>query len=129
MLDHDSSAIVAVSDMDRARDFYSGVLGLELAFGGGEGSSTSEPLVYKTGATRLTVYPSQEAGTNRANAVCCGVGEDLDAIVADLAAKGVKFEHYPGIGRLDQGCEPYQGGLPEGVQPNCWSPRGEGRLR
>ena len=29
------------------------------------------------------------------------MGEDLDAIVADLAAKGVRFEHYPGIGRLD----------------------------
>lgn len=28
--DHDSSAIVAVSDLDRARDFYSNILGLEL---------------------------------------------------------------------------------------------------
>ena len=98
--DHDSSAIVAVSDLGTARDFYSNVLGLELASGGGEGT-TDAPLLYKTGATRLTVYPSQEAGTNRANAVCWGVGEDLDSIVADLAAKGVKFEHYPGIGRLD----------------------------
>ena len=52
--DHDSSAIVAVSDMERARDFYSNVLGLELASGGGEGA-TDAPLVYKTGATRLTV--------------------------------------------------------------------------
>ena len=98
--DHDSSAIVAVSDLGTARHFYSNVLGLELA-GGGEGTGTDAPLVYKTGATRLTVYPSQEAGTNRANAVCWGVGEDLGAIVADLAAKGVKFEHYPDIGRLD----------------------------
>ena len=117
--DHDSSAIVAVSDMDRARDFYSNVLGLELA-SGGEGSGTDAPLVYKTGATRLTVYPSKEAGTNRANAVCWGVGEDLDAIVADLAAKGVRFEHYPGIGRLDGDVHvidgPEAGGAPNGAE-------------
>jgi catechol 2,3-dioxygenase-like lactoylglutathione lyase family enzyme len=97
--EHDSSAIVAVSDLGTAREFYSNVLGLELA--GGGGSATDAPLVYKTGATRLTVYPSQEAGTNRANAVCWGVGRDLDAIVAALAARGVRFEHYPDIGRLE----------------------------
>ena len=111
--DHDSSAIVAVSDMDRARDFYSNVLGLELASGGGSG--TDEPLVYKTGATRLTVYPSQEAGTNRANAVCWGVGEDLDSIVAELAAKSVTFEHYPGIGRLDGDVHVIDGQGPNGA--------------
>ena len=33
--------------------------------------------------------------------MCWGVSEDLGAIVADLAAKGVRFEHYPGIGRLE----------------------------
>lgn len=61
--DHDSSAIVARSDLRTARDFYSNVLALELASGGGEGA-TDAPLVYKTGATRLTVYPAQETGTN-----------------------------------------------------------------
>ena len=95
--DHDSSAIVAVGDLERARAFYSDVLGLELAGGGADGM----PLVYKTGATRLTVYPSKEAGTNRANAVAWGVGGDLDAIVAALEAKGADFQHYPEIGRLD----------------------------
>ncbi len=95
--DHDSAAIVAVSDLARARGFYSDVLGLELAGDGGDGM----PLVYKTGATRLTVYASKEAGTNRANAVCWAVGDELDAIVSALAANGVRFEHYPDIGRLD----------------------------
>ena len=112
--DHDSSEIVAVSDMDRARDFYSNVLGLELASGDGEGA-TGAPLVYKTGATRLTVYPSREAGTNRANAVCWGVGEDLDAIVADLAGKGVRFEHYPDIGTLDGDVHVIAGQGPNGA--------------
>src|SRR4051794_31573644 len=95
--DHNSSAIVAVSDLGRARTFYSDVLGLELVGEARDGM----PLVYRTGATVMIVYPSREAGTNRANAVCWGVGEDLDAVVAALKAKGVAFEHYPELGRLD----------------------------
>ena len=95
--DHDSSAILAVADLDRARAFYGGTLGLELAEQGGE----EGVLVYRTGATRLVVYVSEYAGTNRANAAVWGVGGDLEAIVAALEAKGTAFEHYPDIGRLD----------------------------
>jgi catechol 2,3-dioxygenase-like lactoylglutathione lyase family enzyme len=95
--DHDSSAIVAVADLDRARAFYSHMLGLELA---DEGAAQGV-LVYRTGATRLIVYRSDHAGTNRANAVVWGVGEELDATVAALEAKGAAFEHYPDIGRLE----------------------------
>ena len=95
--DHDSSAILAVSDLGRAREFYGDVLGLELADEGAE----EGVLVYRTGATHLTVYRSDFAGTNRANAVVWGVGDDLDAIVAALEAKGARFEHYPDIGRLE----------------------------
>jgi len=94
--DHDSSAILAVADLARAREFYSGTLGLELVEEGPE-----EVLVYRTGATRLVVYRSDEAGSNRANAVVWGVGEDLAAIVAALEAKGAAFEHYPELGRLE----------------------------
>ena len=86
---HASSAIVAVSDLGRARRFYETVLGLELVEGGGD-----EPLVFRTGPTHLVVYPSEFAGTNRANAVVWGVGDEIEAIVADLAAKGVTFEQY-----------------------------------
>ena len=88
--DHDSSAIVAVADLDRARDFYGSILGLDLAEDGEEGV-----LTYQTGRTRLVVYQSDYAGTNRANAVVWGVGNEIDAITADLKAKGVEFEHYP----------------------------------
>jgi catechol 2,3-dioxygenase-like lactoylglutathione lyase family enzyme len=95
--DHDSSAILAVADLDRARAFYGGTLGLELAEEGAE----EGVLVYRTGATRLIVYRSEFAGTNQANAVVWGVGGDLDAIVAALEANGARFEHYPDIGRLE----------------------------
>ena len=94
---HDSSAIVAVRDLDRARSFYGDMLGLELA----EEGTEEGVLVYRTGATRLVVYQSECAGTNRANAVVWGVGQELDEIVAELEAKGAAFEHYPDIGRLE----------------------------
>lgn len=84
-----SSAIVAVTDIDKARHFYSDVLGLELKDDGMEGV-----LVYKTGATHLVVYPSDTAGTNRANAVVWDFGDDLVSIAAELRAKGVTFERY-----------------------------------
>jgi catechol 2,3-dioxygenase-like lactoylglutathione lyase family enzyme len=95
--DHDSSAILAVANLDRAHTFYADVLGLEPA---GQGKEEGVR-VYRTGATRLIVYESEFAGTNRANAVVWGVGADLDSIVAALEAKGATFEHYPDIGTLE----------------------------
>lgn len=85
---HNSSAIVAVKDLDRARQFYGETLGLQQT-GGDDG-----PLAFSTGDTTLIVYPSQFAGTNRANAVVWGVGGELRSIVADLRGKGVAFERY-----------------------------------
>jgi catechol 2,3-dioxygenase-like lactoylglutathione lyase family enzyme len=84
-----SSAIVAVSDIERARDFYGSVLGLDLAE-----DVEGDVLVFRTGDTNLVVYRSDHAGTNRANAVVWGVGDEIDAIAADLKEKGVTFEHY-----------------------------------
>lgn len=86
---HNSSAIVAVRDNDRARRFYGEILGLQ-QLGGDDGG----PMMFQTGDTRLVVYPSGFAGTNRANAVVWGVGEALESIVADLRGKGVVFERY-----------------------------------
>ena len=94
---HDSSAIVAVADLERARRFYGEVLGLELSDRGTE----EGVLVYRTGATQLVVYQSEYAGTNRANSVVWGVGDDMEEIVDALEAKGATFEHYPDIGSLD----------------------------
>ncbi len=88
--DKASSAIVAVSDIDRARAFYQEILGLDLVDDAEDG-----PMVFRTGTTHLVVYPSEFAGTNRANAVVWGVGEEIEAIVSDLIAKGVMFEQYP----------------------------------
>ena len=90
--DKTSSAVVAVKDLDRARAFYADTLGLELA------TEMEGILSFRTGSTRLGVYPSAYAGTNQANAVVWDAGADFDAIHAELKAKGVTFEEYPDLG-------------------------------
>ena len=92
--DSEAIATIAVKDLTVARKFYEETLGLEVARATG-----SEALTFTTGRSELIVYRSQYAGTNRATAVNWRVGDELDAIVAALGAKGVAFEHYdlPGL--------------------------------
>ena len=91
--DKPSSAIIAVSDLDRARRFYVETLGLEPA-GGGE----QDVLTLRTGETQLVVYESEFAGTNKANAAVWNAGRDFDEIAAQLREQGIKFEEYPDLG-------------------------------
>ena len=91
--DRPSSAIVAVADLDRARDFYAETLGLETITEAEEGV-----LTFRTGDTQLVVYESEFAGTNKANAVVWNGGSDFDAIAGQLREKGVEFEVYPDLG-------------------------------
>lgn len=88
--DKNSSAIAAVKKIGPARDFYEHTLGLEIAGDHAEDGV----VVYRTGKTQLTVYESEFAGTNKANAVTWAVGGEFDAIIADLRNKGVAFEEY-----------------------------------
>ncbi|HYC98468.1 VOC family protein [Brevundimonas sp.] len=93
--DRNSSAIVAVSDLERARAFYEDTLGLAREPGGEEECT----LGFRTGDTHLTVYKSEFAGTNKANAVTWRMKGDLVETVKDLKTKGVTFERYdfPGM--------------------------------
>ncbi|MHA6297067.1 VOC family protein [Devosia sp. CAU 1758] len=93
--DKDSSAIIAVSDIERAKAFYRDTLELELS------DDNDRVLVLKTGATNLVVYVSEFAGSNKANAVVWSVGEEIDAIVDRLRGKGVAFERYEGMDFAD----------------------------
>jgi catechol 2,3-dioxygenase-like lactoylglutathione lyase family enzyme len=87
-------ANVAVKDLPKARKFYEEILGLSPLHIEGE-----EVVVFKTGDTRLNVYRSDYAGTNKATAVTFPVGDEIDAIARALKAKGVTFDHYdfPGL--------------------------------
>jgi catechol 2,3-dioxygenase-like lactoylglutathione lyase family enzyme len=91
----DVIATCAVRDIDKARKFYEGTLGLTQLPTEEEGV-----LSYKCGKSSLLVYPSQYAGTNKATAATWAV-DDLEATVRALKAKGVRFEHYdlPGTTR------------------------------
>lgn len=90
--DIDSQAILAVSDIARAKDFYANMLGLEQV------SGDNDMLEFRTGSTSVSIYRSDYAGTNKANALAWGVGSQIEAIVAELAGRGIKFEHYPEMG-------------------------------
>ena len=92
--DRNSSAIVAVADINRARAFYEDILGLVRVSEAGEDGV----LGFQTGDTRLAVYQSEFAVTNQANAVTWEMNGDLVEMVKDLEAKGVVFETYPDIG-------------------------------
>jgi catechol 2,3-dioxygenase-like lactoylglutathione lyase family enzyme len=87
--DKDAMATIAVKDIEVAKRFYEGALGLELT--GTEGPSVR---AYRSGASTVLVYESRYAGTNEATAATWIVGDELDAIVRALKAKGVAFEHY-----------------------------------
>lgn len=92
--DRNSSAIVAVSDIARARTFYEDTLGLTPE----PGEQGDEVLGFRTGDTHLTVYRSDFAGTNKGNAVSWDMKGDLVETVNALKSKGVVFEHYPEMG-------------------------------
>ena len=91
----DAVANLAVKNVQAARKFYEGTLGLKQVDAEG-----SELIVFESGNTKLNVYESKEAGTNKATAVTWAV-DDVESEVNALKAKGVKFEHYdlPGLKR------------------------------
>jgi catechol 2,3-dioxygenase-like lactoylglutathione lyase family enzyme len=94
--DYDAVANIAVKNLDIARRFYEGTLGLARVDSEGE-----ELIVFKSGTTRINVYRSQYAGTNKATAVTWMIGDRVEEVVQALKAKGVTFEHYdmPGLTR------------------------------
>ena len=82
------SAVIAVTDMARAKDFYENKLGLV----GGQ-DQPDGGVRYPCGDTELHVYPSQYAGGSGATIAGWTV-DDIDAAVEELTAKGVTFEQY-----------------------------------
>jgi catechol 2,3-dioxygenase-like lactoylglutathione lyase family enzyme len=88
-------ANLATKDLDKARLFFTGTLGLTEVDREGD-----ELITLASGDSEINVYRSEFAGTNKATAVTWEV-DDIDAEVAALKAKGVTFEYYdmPGLRR------------------------------
>jgi predicted enzyme related to lactoylglutathione lyase len=85
-------AYIPVSNVERARKFYEETVGLrpKQEFAGG--------VIYECGGTEVFMYPTPNAGTSRASQAFWQVA-DVEAEVAELKARGVKFEEYdmPGV--------------------------------
>jgi predicted enzyme related to lactoylglutathione lyase len=90
-------AVVAVRDLDGAKEFYGEVLGLRP-------SGVEEPggVLYTCApGSQILVYQSGYAGSNKATAASWQV-DDLEGEISALQEKGVKFEEYdiPDIERV-----------------------------
>lgn len=87
-------ATIAVRDLQAAKRFYEGTLGLRQTE-----AQEQEAVTYEAGGTKLLVYRSQYAGSNRATAATWLIGNDMEKVVQALRGKGVSFEHYqmPGL--------------------------------
>jgi catechol 2,3-dioxygenase-like lactoylglutathione lyase family enzyme len=99
---------IPVRDLDRARGFYEGVLGLRFA-GGPRADGSFE---YECGAgTGLFTYPTQEnAGKSPATLAAWQV-DDIDATATALRESGIALEEYdmPAL-RTEKGIAALPGG-------------------
>ena len=85
-------AAIAVSDMNRARDFYEGKLGFAAAGDDPDGGRTYECAEQTT----LHVFPSSAGAGASAATVAGWTVDDLEQVVDELTASGVTFERYEG---------------------------------
>jgi catechol 2,3-dioxygenase-like lactoylglutathione lyase family enzyme len=89
-------AYIPVLDVDRARKFYEGTIGLvaKQEYAGG--------VIYECGGCEVFLYPTPNAGTSRASQAFWQVS-DVEAEVRELKQRGVVFEEYdiPGIAMKD----------------------------
>ncbi|HEY4188730.1 MAG TPA: VOC family protein [Polyangia bacterium] len=94
----ESIGTLAVKDLAGARKFYEGVLGLKVLDAQG-----SEAITFQSGSSKVLVYRSQFAGTNKATALNWLVGKDIESIARGLKERGVTFEHYEIPGMTHEG--------------------------
>src|SRR5205814_8794915 len=90
-------AYIPVADVARARKFYEQKLGFKPK------EETAGGVVYEFGEhTACFLYPTPNAGTSKASQAFWQV-DDVEREVAELKAKGVKFEEYdmPGLKTKD----------------------------
>lgn len=92
--DQDAAVNIAVRNLEVARRFYADTLGLQLIR-----EEANQLLTFRAGRTVIYVYKSEFAGTNKATTLTwsIGLGPAFYAIIANLQASGVTFEHYPDL--------------------------------
>jgi predicted enzyme related to lactoylglutathione lyase len=85
-------AYIPVSDVPRARKFYEEIIGLK------PGEDYAGGVIYECGGAEVFLYPTPNAGTSKASQAYWQV-KDVEAEVAELKSRGLKFEEYdmPGV--------------------------------
>jgi len=98
--DFSVEAVVAVSDLDRARRFYEDGLGLV------PGDEEEQGVHYPCAeGTRFFIYLSPENAGRSPATVAGWFVDDLDRTMVELSSRGVQFERYdqPGLKTDDRG--------------------------
>lgn len=97
LADYPAYSTIAVTDLERAKAFYENQLGLTPLPGPPGG------LMYgAAGETRVFLY-EREAPTKGDHTLVTWIVTDIEALMAEMKARGVKFEDYdlPGIKTVD----------------------------
>jgi catechol 2,3-dioxygenase-like lactoylglutathione lyase family enzyme len=88
--DSQVESTIAVSDMDRAKAFYEGKLGLS----GGEDAADGGRTYPCGGGTKIHVYPSPDNAGKSGATLAAFLVQDVERTVDELTAAGVQFEQY-----------------------------------
>jgi catechol 2,3-dioxygenase-like lactoylglutathione lyase family enzyme len=101
------AAGVAISDMDRAREFYEGKLGLSVSIDSGDN------LQYRCAeGSVIHVYLSSEHAGKSTATLAGWYVDDVERVVDELSSRGVAFERY-GEGPIitdEKGIATFEGG-------------------
>lgn len=84
---HPVMTTIPCTDLDKCKDFYENVLGLEPVMG-----APSESIMYDCAGTRILLYKTD--APKGGQTVCSFVVPDIDSEMAELRDKGVHFEEY-----------------------------------
>jgi catechol 2,3-dioxygenase-like lactoylglutathione lyase family enzyme len=100
LTDASVTTMLPVVDMERARAFYEGCLGLRPG-----GFRPDGKFVYKVGGSILALFPKAE-GTKADHTAISFRVDDIDASIAELKRAGVRFEDYdyPGLKTVEHVC-------------------------
>jgi predicted enzyme related to lactoylglutathione lyase len=95
----------SVDDLAAAREFYAGLLGLEVS------EANGLLTLHLHGGRDVLVYPKPNHVPATFTILNFAV-PDIDAAVADLSARGVRFERYDGFAQDDRGIQRDPNGPP-----------------
>ncbi len=83
--------VIAVANLDAAKQFYTNILGLKPIM-----SNENSAMTLQSGDSKMLLYVSDYAGTNKATAATWQV-DDVEAVIEELEKKDVTFEEYSDI--------------------------------